>query len=304
MIGAYIKIHKDYNGGININTSAGSISSVKTLRPSESHIVCQNQNVCNINGIQNTETYDLNTIYGNENYVIKYWFNNNSVSDTVEALGMIANAFKEKSATALSKDMYPKIYDASNNLVGEFEGRTEGSGLTEAFPYVHGKILGNEFDVYQVGHLNEPVIYYIYDSTGNIVGAISESIKLNSGNKAGTNNMTIYSIDANWFKIISLYTIVLSYKLEIQRYDEYKNEEVISNVNTIQPGLLAKENKGFIQNIEATTNPSFLPCNMPLVVQYAEMSKNDVQNKLPRVFAFAIIGIVVIIIIFFLIFAK
>ena len=52
MIGAYIKIHKDYNGGININTSAGSISAVKTLRPSESHIVCQNQNVCNINGIQ------------------------------------------------------------------------------------------------------------------------------------------------------------------------------------------------------------------------------------------------------------
>ena len=250
--------------------------------------------------MQETDTYNLNTTYGNENYVIKFWYNNNSVSDSIEMINMIGNAIKEKSAAALSKDLYPKIYDSNNNLVGEFEGRTNGSDFKNSYNYVHGNILGQEFDVYQIGHQGKDTVYYIYDNNQILVGAITDTVKLSSGNKGGINNMTIYSNDTNWFKIISLYTVVLSIMLE----KKLESNDYNANINTFQPDLLAKENYQFINNIELNTNPMFLPMNMPLVNQYASISKNDVQNKLPFVISFVIIGSVVLIIILFLIFAH
>ena len=263
MIGKYVKIKstvKTTAGIGNGNFQYEQYSTTKDL----AHIVTENKNICNIEGGQNTDSYDIVAKYANDTYTIKFSrFKDNNVSNTMEAFKILTDAMQSKDLNAIGDANLPKIFDSNGDEIASFESRNEGNGPS-GFTYLHGSIHGREFNLYEVGHHGQHVTNYMYDNNNNIVAAIVNDSKLGFDW-----NFTIYAEEGVWFRIAQIMTLVLQYYVE----KRLREGNPVGNVVTIQKGLLEKENKEFIQKIINNTSPEFLPENMEIMKQYKEEKK-------------------------------
>ncbi len=280
MIAEYIKMEWDTKAGLNADLGGLGLQAKTTVIPYRSTVIARNQEICNITGRLNKDSYDLSVNFANnENYVVKFWEQNTNFGTIESVISMVGQMVKEKSTDALYETMLPKIFDAAGNQVGEIQYiPVKQEGLQS---YCYNKLVMNgvELNCYEVGH-NKEIDMCIYNNSNQMVAMISKRMPVINGKS----RYTMYMVSDEWAK----YVVLLCTIMHHSGYDEndFQGLGVQSDkINTFQTGLKEKYDPNFKNSIIAKEGANNLPENMPLVQEKVKDSQNTFLIKFKKVTA-------------------
>lgn len=278
MIAEYIKMEWDTKVGFSADVGGLDLQAKTTVIPYKSVVIARNQEIGQITGRLNKDSYDLTVNFANsENYVVKFWEQNTNFGTIESVASMVGQMIKEKSADALYETMLPKIFDATGNQVGEVQYIPVDQGGLQSYSYNKLILNGVELSCYQVCHDKE-IDMCIYDSNNQMVAMISKRMPVINGKS----RYTMYMISDEWAK----YVILLCTIMHHMNYDEndFKKIGIQSDkLNNFQNGLKEKYDPNFKNNIIAQEGTNNLPDNMPLVQERVKDSQNTFMIKFKKI---------------------
>lgn len=287
MIGEYIKLQWDVKKEQGISINGFEYTKKVSILPYKATMVARNYEVCQIDGRQSNDTFDLSVAFGNnESYLIKFWEQSSNIGTLKSVATMVGTMIKEKSTDAMYETMLPKIFDANGNQVGELQYIPVKQQGLQSYNYNKLVLNGVELSYYTVG-IKRQIYYCMYNSNNQMVATVCKRMKVVNGQS----RYTMYVVSDEWFKYVALATSIIA-----QMEDTEGMGTAHDNLNTFQKELLARYNPNFIPQVVAQAGPMNLPENMPLVTQQVKASQNNPYIMIKKI-GF-IIGMVLIAIVF------
>lgn len=293
MIAELIKMETDLNYKTGLEVNNVGYTRKSTIIPFKANIIARNNIVCNMEGRQSKETYDITTSFSNNYYKISFWEQASNVGTISSIAGMVGTMIKEKSFDALQDTMLPKIYDANGNQVGKMEYMTVKGELLQSYAYYKLSLRDIELNCYVVGHGREEIFFVMYDREDRIVATVSKRMTV----KHAKSRYTLYVENDEWFEPAAISTIILQQML----YDAMEEDKGgygtrTHALNTHQKELLDKYDPNFIDSIISREDPSNLPENMPLVEEKVKESLTTFRIKLNAIVStIFIVGFIILI---------
>lgn len=298
MIAELIKIESDLNFKVGVGVNNIDYKRKMTVVPFKGCVVAKNQLVCNMEGKQQKESYDIVVNFKNNNYKISFWEQASNVKTISSIADMVGKMIKDKSIDAMSQTILPKIYDVSENQIGNVEYVSVKGEKLQSYYYYKISLNNMELKCYEVGFGSKGIFFIMYDMQDNLVAEVSKRMKV----KNGKSSYTLYIKNEEWFEIVSLTTIILHQTIFDKEEDNFGLGSQGYALNTFQQELKNKYSQNFIDAIIASEDPKNLPENMPLVAEKIKESQNTFVLKFRKI-SF-IIFIIFLILIFLYAFLK
>lgn len=299
MIAEYIKMEWDTKLGLNADINGIGIQAKTTVIPYKSTVIARNQEICQITGRLNSESYDLSVNFSNnESYVVKFWEQSTNLGTIGSIASMVGKMVKEKSVDALYETMLPKIFDVAGNQVGDFQFVAVKQEGVQSYNYNKLVMNGVTLNCYEVGHDKE-IDMCIYNEENQMVAMISKRMPVINGKS----RYTMYMVSDEWCK----YVVLLCTIMHHSRYDEndFQGLGIQSDkINTFQEELKEKYDPNFKNSIIAKEGPNNLPENMPLVQEKVKASQNTFLINFKKVFMILFIVLFVAFLVYAFCFAK
>lgn len=290
MIAEYIKLEWDKKRGANLSVGNLEVRANATVIPYRATVIARNAEVCQLNGMQQSDTYDLSVAFvGGESYLLKFWQQSTNLGTLKSFAKMVGGVIEGRGAAAFD-NLIPKIIDDSGTEVGNIHVPVVKNGMG-SFTYWQLELQDKKLDTYIVG-VDKSIYFCMYDANQNMVATVEKRTPV----KNGKSRYTMYIAEDNWLRPVVLMTSILHQQI----YDEEDLQGLGSQshrMTTIQSGLKDKYRPDFIAQIRSQENANNWPENMPLVQAKVSESQNTPQLILKR------IGLIFFVIIFIVIFA-
>ena len=299
-IGKYITLKheelvKDSTGMNGVN-----ISETRQLRPFEAAIVAENNQVCDIKGVRNKHTLDINVNFFDKKYVVKFFQPNDTISGISDVAKIIGDAIKNKSAIkGLEKIMLPKIYDENDQVIGTFENYfVDMENVRQNYNAIKMTYNNVEYFIYQVkSHFIENYAWSVYENNSKLITEIVVDRHRGLSSNRDLMKYDIYVDDDKYFDLACILTVVW---MKMTGPEEKQNSKMPATLKDLQ----AKYSAEFIDNIRNNINPSFLPEKMSLVEELYKKGKYELHRVIGRLFVLIPLILLIILIIYILVFAK
>lgn len=295
MIGEFIKTESDLNLKTNMGVNDINYQRKTTMIPFKACIIAKNNVVCELEGKQQTQTYDITTNFYNDYYKISFWEQKSNIGTISSVVDMVGTMIKDKSIEALGETMLPKIYDNNGNQVGKIEYVPVKKEKMQSYYYYKLYLNDIELKCYIIGHGKEEILFVMYDKNENIVATVSKRMKV----KNAKARYTMYIEDESWFKYVAIATISIHQMV----YDNEEEKITLGSqghsLNTYQKELLDKYDPNFIPNVISQEEEANLPENMPLVQEKVKESQSTFILNYRRISLIIFIIFFIMLIFFF-----
>lgn len=297
MICEYIKMKTDIQYGGNININNIELKNRNTMFPYKGIMIANNEQICEVEGHLDKDDYQISVKSKDNQYIIKFWEQNSNIGTISSITSMMGQMLKDKSLDAMYETMQPKIFDANNQQIGEFQWVSQKAEGTMQSYYYRKLVINNvELNCYEIGKDDQSILFCIYDSKDNMIATVSKRMQIQNGKS----RYTMYIINEDWFEYVALITVMM-HQLNYEDEDGKGLGKVKQSLHTHQKELLSKYKEDFIPRIIEQDGEENLPDNMPLVAEKVKESQHTIGLNMNRIMTIIfIVGFIALLIYLFL----
>ena len=281
MIAKFIKINKQLVREFGTSSRGVTVTKKEAYYPFKATIIARNKEICQIEGIQNEDNYELKHKFEDEVITIRINRKSVNVKALFELAKATAESVNEKSFQPFVDHIMPEGYDENGNEIITF-GRNLVTVEKVTDNYYHNIIrFRNEaYNVYDVSDFKEGMFLCVYNSKEELVGTIKKIGKV----KNFKDNYDIYCKDSQYEKLMC---IVAScwHQFKYEKYNDDVNTKsggYSVSGNTVSSLLRAKYNPNYINEVIASEPTEYQLENMPLVNEKIQESHNAKDTKMAK----------------------
>lgn len=276
MLGVSIKLQNNIQSGFGIKVNNIEYEKRKDWINYSETIIANNQEIGSISGHHESDGYIMNLNILGQNYTLKQWYRDDNISQKIDTIKNVWDAFKNKSLDSIKEMVYPKIYGASGEEICVMNYGRQGSS-----EYYQFSFNGMTLYMYHVLKVGNSYNYCIYNDQNQLVGIIKRKWKIRYNPQT-----YFYAVNDQYMP----YLVLLYVARELNKTYLGEEQDQFENVN---PTAETKQrySEDFIKSIEAAAGPQNLPENMPLYQEKMNQSKRHNKSHVLKV-----IGTIVLII--------